>query len=119
MPSRSWRIRLEDIRDAITKIERYTAGMTFETFIASDITVDAVVRNLEVIGEAAGHVPIEIQHRYPDLPWAEMRGMRNILAHEYFGVSLPILWQTVTHNLPHVPAMLDAILAVEGSSESA
>lgn len=99
MPPRAWRIRIQDIRDAIAKIERYVAGMTFETFSVSEITIDAVVRNMEIIGEAASSIPSDIQSRHPEIPWPEMRRMRNILAHEYFGVSLPILWQTVTSNL--------------------
>ena len=113
MPPRDWRIRIRDILDSIAKIERYVEGMTFEMFSTSDITIDAVVRNMEIIGEAASHVLADVQHRYPHVPWTEMRGMRNILAHEYFAVSLPILWQTVTGNLPPVLPMLEAILAAE------
>jgi uncharacterized protein with HEPN domain len=108
-------MRIRDGVDSIAKIERYVEGMTFEMFSTSDITIDAVVRNMEIIGEAANHVPADIQHRYPHVPWTEMRGMRNILAHEYFAVSLPILWQTVTGNLPPVPPMLETILAAEGT----
>lgn len=63
-------------------------------------TVDAVIRNLEVIGEASSHLPIEIQEQYPDVPWSMMKGIRNILAHEYFGVDLEIVWKTVQDDLP-------------------
>jgi len=63
-------------------------------------TVDAVIRNLEVIGEASSHLPIEIQEQYEDVPWGMMKGIRNILAHEYFGIDLEIVWKTVKEDLP-------------------
>lgn len=96
MSPRSWILRIEDILEAIAKIEQYTEGITFETFTTDDRTIDAVIRNLEIIGEAARHLPNEVADRYPQVPWNDMRGMRNILIHEYFGVSLPIIWHTAT-----------------------
>jgi len=72
--------------EAIVKIERYIHGMSFESWQKDEKTVDAVIRNLEVIGEAASHMPIEIQEQFRDVPWEMMKGIRNILAHEYFGV---------------------------------
>lgn len=89
-----------DILACIEKIQGYTAGMTFEQFRNDSKTVDAVIRNFEVIGEAAGYIPESIQERYPELAWLEMRGMRNIMIHEYFGISLHIIWRTVVHDLP-------------------
>jgi uncharacterized protein with HEPN domain len=74
--------------------------MTFEMFSADNKTVDAVIRNFEIIGEAAGYIPFEVQEKYPELGWLEMRGMRNILAHEYFGISLPIIWHAIKNDLP-------------------
>jgi uncharacterized protein with HEPN domain len=91
-PERNWRMRVEDILACIQKIKSYTHGLTYEQFSVDDRTVDAVIRNLEIIGEAAGSIPLEIQEKYPELAWLEMRGMRNIVAHEYFDVSLPIIW---------------------------
>jgi uncharacterized protein with HEPN domain len=88
----------------------YTAGMTYETFRDNQLVIDAVVRNLEVIGEAARHIPEQIQKQFPDVPWVEMKGMRNILIHEYFGVSLEIVWQTVKENLPPVEPKLKELL---------
>jgi uncharacterized protein with HEPN domain len=99
-PDRNWKMRVEDILTCIERIQAYTSGMAFEQFRTDDKTVDAVIRNLEVIGEAAGHIPLEIQEKYPDLAWFEMRGMRNIMAHEYFGVSLPIVWRALEDDLP-------------------
>ena len=107
-------MRLQDILDSIAKAERYTRDMDFGTFSADEKTVDAVARNIEIIGEAVRHVPPEIQKRSPQVPWAEMRGMRNVVAHEYFELSLRILWETVRQDLQRVPPLLEEILAREG-----
>lgn len=96
---RDWKLRVDDILTCIEKIQKYTAGMTFEQFRDDLKTIDAVVRNFEIIGEAAGYIPESIQERFPDLAWLEMRGMRNIMIHEYFGISLPIIWHTIEHDL--------------------
>lgn len=109
MQPRDWKQHIEDILEATAKIQRYTEGMTLESFAADERTLDAVIRNLTVIGEAARHVPAEVQARYPQVPWAEMRGMREVVVHRYFGVSLFILWQTVEENLPPLVPMLTAI----------
>ena len=78
-PERNWKMRVEDILSCIEKIETYTRDMTVEQFSQDNKTVDAVIRNFEIIGEAAGHIPLEIQEKYPEVAWLEMRGMRNIL----------------------------------------
>jgi len=100
MPSRTWLARIDDILEAIDKIERYTHGLDFAAWQNDEKTVDAVIRNFEVIGEASSHLPIEIQEQYEDVPWGMMKGIRNILSHEYFGVDLEILWKTVKEDLP-------------------
>ena len=100
MPHRDWRERLSDIQEAIEKIQRYTEGLSFHQFTKDSMLVDAVIRNLTIIGEATSHIPDEIQSKADDLPWSEMRGMRNIVVHEYFGVSLRVLWDTIQHDLP-------------------
>ena len=110
LPPRGWRLRLEDILESIEKVGRFTEGMSFEDFERDDRTVDTVVRNISVIGEAARYVPEEIRERYPDVPWAEMRGMRNVVVHEYASVSVPIIWQTARRNLRPLIPMLRAIL---------
>jgi uncharacterized protein with HEPN domain len=107
---RNWKIRVEDILVCIGKIKNYTQNMTLEQFTADDKTVDAVIRNFEIIGEAASHIPLEIQDKYPHLAWLEMRGMRNIIAHEYFGVSLAIIWHTAEHDLPMLEKDLHNLL---------
>ena len=110
MSSRNWQLRISDILDAIDKIARYTAEMTLTTFAADEKTVDAVLRNLEVIGEAARNLPDDFIARQPQIAWPEMRGMRNIIIHEYFGVSLPIIWQTVEQDLPPLVPLLEELL---------
>ena len=110
MPPDGWRIRITDILDCIARIERYTRGFAFEDFRADNKTVDSVLRNLEIIGEAARYVPQEIQTRYPQIPWKEMQAIRNIVIHEYHGVNLEIIWQTVQENLPPIVPLLQQIL---------
>jgi uncharacterized protein with HEPN domain len=112
-PERNWKMRAQDIINCVEKIGIYTRGMSFEQFQADDKTVDAVIRNFEIIGEAAGHIPLEIQEKYSDLAWLEMRGMRNIMAHEYFGVSLPIIWRTIVRDLPSLVGGLKEMLRQE------
>ena len=98
--SREWRFRLEDILSAAERILEYTQGMDAKTFAQDQRTVDAVIRNLEIIGEAARHIPPEVKEKFPELPWEEMRAMRNMLIHEYFGVDLWIIWQTIQQDVP-------------------
>lgn len=100
MSHRSWQFRIDDIVEAIGKIERYTHRMDYESWRNDEKTIDAVVKNLEVIGEAASHLPVEIQEKFSDLPWSMMKKMRNILAHEYFGIDLEIIWNTIQKDLP-------------------
>jgi uncharacterized protein with HEPN domain len=107
---RNWKIRVNDILDCITKINAYTKDMNFDQFINEGKTIDAVIRNFEIIGEAAGHIPLEVQEKYPELGWFEMRGMRNILAHEYFGISLPIIWYAIKNDLPSLAEGLRKML---------
>ena len=76
MPARNWKARLQDIALAIGKIDRYTRGMTSDAFRADEKTVDAVVRNLVVIGEASRHIPEDVEQRHPEIPWDKMRGIR-------------------------------------------
>ncbi len=102
MPPRDWRFRIQDILDAIAAVSDYTADMDFEQFTRDRRTVDAVVRNLILIGEAARHIPDDICAKSSTLPWSEMRAMRNLVVHQYFGVSDAILWQTVKQDLPSI-----------------
>ena len=95
-------IYLEDIRHAITKIQRYTAGMTQIGLAEDSKTLDAVIRNLEIIGEAAKMIPESIRVEYPNIEWKKIAGLRDILAHHYFEVDLDIVWDIVQNKLPEL-----------------
>jgi uncharacterized protein with HEPN domain len=110
LPPREWRLRVEDILEAIARIERYVEGLTVEQFRTDQKTVDAVVRNLEVIGEAVRYLPTDMESLPHDVPWADIAGMRNILIHQYFGVDLDIIWQTLTQDLPALKGKLQKLL---------
>jgi len=110
VPRRSWELRISDIIEAIENALDYSAGMTFEQFIVDRKTIDAVVRNFIIIGEAASHLPEEIIERHIDLPWREMRDMRNIVVHEYFGVDYMIVWETLKKNLPPLLPLLKHLI---------
>ncbi len=110
MPPRQWKLYVEDIVAAIARIERYTQGMDLESFRSSDITVDAVIRNFTVIGEAARQIPLEIEKANTDIPWDKMRALRNIVVHQYFGVDVSILWETLRHDLPPLAPLLKRVL---------
>ena len=117
LPPRQWDIRIEDILAAIDLVLEYTHGMDRATFGADRRTVDAVVRNLIIIGEAANHVPDAVAAAHPDIPWARMRGMRNLAVHEYFGVDEDVLWDTVKVNLPALLPLLQEMLQGESTSD--
>ena len=102
MSKREPRLYLVDIYDSINKIEEYTKGLLFPEFSNDQMTVDAVVRNLEIIGEAAKNVPAETSDKYPSIPWEKMVSMRNKVIHEYQNVDLDILWKTIKEDLPPV-----------------
>ena len=110
MPHRDWKFRIQDILDAVSAIEKYTQGMEFDSFIEDRRTVDAVVRNLMVIGEAAVHVPEDICLKHPEVPWYDMRGMRNFVVHEYFRADDSVIWDTVKVDLLPLWELLNKIL---------
>ena len=110
MPSRDWKLRIEDILEAIDDIGRFTNDMSFETFSSDQKTVNAVLYSIAVIGEAARLVSAEIQAQHPEIPWREMGDMRNVVIHEYFGIDLDILWDAVQQELPPLVAPLKKMI---------
>jgi len=96
---RDYKLYLSDILEARERILEYTKGMTYKDFAKSNITVDAVVCNLEVIGEAARKLPSEIKAKSPEIEWRKIAGLRNILTHEYFGINTQIVWDVVENKL--------------------
>jgi uncharacterized protein with HEPN domain len=111
MSKRDARLFLADMLESIEKIERYTASLDFEQFAADDLIVDAVTRNLEIIGEAARQIPGPIRRRYPEIAWRRVVGFRNIVIHEYFAVDLGIVWTIIRKNLPALKHALQNMLA--------
>jgi uncharacterized protein with HEPN domain len=102
---------LNDILENIADIREFTAGITRESFITDKKTIKAVVRSLEVIGEAAIKIPASIRDRYPEIFWQEITGMRNRLIHEYSGVDLDIVWQTVEEDLEPLESAVKKMVA--------
>ncbi len=100
MSKRSLKLLVEDIWESIEKIERYTEGLTQNDFRGDEKTTDAVVRNLEIIGEAAGRLSEDFTDRHPEIEWVKIVGLRNRIVHEYFGVDLQIIWQILKNDLP-------------------
>ena len=94
-PKREFLDYLRDIQEALEKLEKFTRGMNFEAFAKDDKTSFAVIRALEIIGEAARKIPKSVRSRYPDIPWQDMAGMRDKLIHDYFGVDLRVVWKTL------------------------
>ena len=111
-------VYLSHMRDAIAKIERYLAGVDYETFAANDMMIDAVVRELEIIGAAARNLSVSFLEEHPDIPWSRIKRMRNILIHEYFGVNLKVVWDTTHSNLPQLKAFIRNIVGQEHQNEN-
>jgi uncharacterized protein with HEPN domain len=107
---RNWKFRLEDIRDSLELISEYVKDMDYDSWKSDRKTIDAVIRNIEIIGEAASHLPENIQEQYDDIPWYQMKGMRNILIHEYFGIDIEVLWRTVQEDLPLLKIKIQKVL---------
>ena len=115
MSERTNRDFLSDIQEGIRRIVTYTVGMTYETFLLDTKTQDAVIRNLEIIGEATKNLSEALRTEYPDVPWGSMVGVRDRLIHHYFGVNLDIVWQIATTELANVSSQLDKILGSDTS----
>lgn len=110
MSKRDWKILLEDILESIDKIEQYTQGLKFDDFVISSMVVDAVVRNIEIIGEASKNVPADIKQKNKQIPWRKIAGMRNRIVHEYFGVDVRIIWFIVENELTSLKTEIIKIL---------
>lgn len=100
---------VDDICEAIEKIEQYTDGMNYEEFVGNERTVDAVLRNFEVLGEAAKNVPERTRREHSDVPWSEMAGMRDKLIHGYATIDRRIVWQTIEDELPELKPRMEGL----------
>ncbi|NEP76684.1 DUF86 domain-containing protein [Okeania sp. SIO2G5] len=110
MPSRDWKNRIRDMLEAIAEIQDFINGMTFEEFQNDRKTIRAVLYNLAIIGEAVVNIPSDVEAAHPEIPWIDIRGMRNIVIHEYFQVNLPIIWQTIQIDLAQLETSLQSLL---------
>jgi uncharacterized protein with HEPN domain len=109
MSKRDSAILLEDIMVAIQKIRRYTSQMDHDAFLADDLVIDGVARNLEIIGEATRQLPKEFRRLHTQIPWTEIAGLRNRIVHDYFGLDLEIIWEIVQHDLPELDKKIRAL----------
>ena len=107
---RHYSLFFEDTIDAMNKIESYIKDLDYDSFSQNNMIIDAVVRNLEIIGEAVKNIPDNIIDKYPDIPWKRMIGLRNIVIHTYFGIDLENIWKIVTENIPDVKPKIIEIL---------
>ncbi|GAA4407555.1 DUF86 domain-containing protein [Nibrella viscosa] len=110
-PSRDFLFYLEDILAAIVKIQQYTAGVSIKQFEEDSMRQDAIIRNLEIIGEAAKHIPDHVKTAFPNVPWDDMYRLRNIFIHQYFGIDLTIVWRIVSFHLPTNKKDIEAVIA--------
>lgn len=108
---RDYKFYLNDIIDAIKKVQKFTKGLSYSDFYKNEMLIDAVIRNLEVIGEATRSIPSEFRKRFPDIPWARMSALRNILIHEYFGVDTEIIWDIVSNKIPELKKGISTVLS--------
>ncbi|KAF0218063.1 MAG: hypothetical protein FD174_3083 [Geobacteraceae bacterium] len=102
MSERNWRLFLLDIRESASRVLEYAGSMSREEFLGDSKTVDAVIRNLAIIGEAAKKVPADIRRRYPAVEWKKMAGLRDIVVHDYFGIDEDIIWDVVSVKMPEL-----------------
>lgn len=117
MPNRGWRFRIENIVGAIEDINRLTEGLTYQNFSENTTILKAILYDMAVIGEAARHVPDDIITGYPEVAWREMSDMRNVVIHDYFGVDLQIIWETIQHDLPPLLPVLKRLAESPGVEE--
>ncbi|MEA5617483.1 DUF86 domain-containing protein [Cronbergia sp. UHCC 0137] len=111
--SRSLKLYCDDILISCDKILRYTQGLDFESFITDELKFDAVVRNLQVIGEAVKKIPIEITNKYPMIQWRKIAGLRDILVHAYFSLENEIIWDVIQTKIVSLKSVIEIILNEE------
>ena len=116
--SRDYLLYLEDILESCGKIERYTEQLSFDQFLEDRKTYDAVVLNLEIIGEAAKNVPEDVRLRYPDIEWRKIAGLRDVIAHEYFGIDDEILWDIIQNKIRSLQREVKRVVETQNKVKS-
>lgn len=111
MSDRAWHFYIQDMISCAEKVLSYTADMSQADFEASDLTYDATIRNIELIGEAATHIPTDVRNQFSDIPWRMMIATRNQLIHGYLGIDNDILWDIVANNIPELLTRLQRVIS--------
>ena len=107
---RDYCVYLKDILDSFNNARQFLEGLSYDDFIDDRKTISAVVRELEIVGEATKQIPASIRKKYPEIPWSEMTGMRDKLIHFYFGVDMDIVWETVKTRIPKLEPLIQNII---------
>lgn len=110
MSERTVLLYFQDIKDGIERIEKYIKGVSFDQFKNDAKTIDAVVRNIETIGEAARQLPEELRVQHPTVPWKLMVGARNKVIHQYFGVDIEVVWKTASEDLSELKKQIEVLI---------
>ena len=111
MSKREPNLLVEDIIDSGKKILEYTSNLSFEDFTKDGKTIDAVIRNFEIIGEAANRLPDDFKENHPEIDWHRIRGFRNRIVHDYFGIDFTIVWKIKNSFLPTLISQLETLIS--------
>lgn len=110
MKNRTPELFFQDIIDSSVRILKYSHNLSYDDLVKNEMAIDAIVRNFEIIGEAARHIPADFKEKYPRLPLKEMIGMRNVLIHDYLGINYKFIWQTIQEDLPELKKIIENII---------
>ena len=108
---RDHKLYLKDMLEAIQKIERYSEKMSLDTLLEDDLVQDAIIRNLEILGEAVKNIPEHVKNEHPDIEWKKIAGLRDIITHAYFGIDVEIIWDVVENKIPSLKKSILEILS--------
>ncbi len=103
---RNYNLFIEDILDSIETIEHFVENMSFEDFVQDDKTSSAVIRKLEIMGEAAKNIPKDVRQKYKEVPWSDMAKIRDKIIHTYFGINYQIIWKVIKERLPEIKPII-------------